>query len=284
MTVLADDRDQSTPVLSDDQVQQFNDLGCVVIKQVIGREAAAWYCNLILDMVPRNLDFPKDWHVADGRIKPYQAGGDGTWDTPELLPLMCHPTLYRAAVELLGSERLRSGDGRYRDGTLGITLRNDVGPARSQRLHVDASIPKDARQALFVPEEVQFGGCFYFSDVEPQGGGIHVIPGGHRLVADKVRSHPDGWQAVYQPGFFDDFPESVEITAEAGDFVALHHLMPHGASNNRRSRPRVAQFVRFLREDNPHYPGQPAPPNLYNRRQLEAMGPLGRKLLGVDPW
>lgn len=285
MTALADELDNSTPVVSEQDVQQFEELGFVVIKGVISRETATWYYDHILDMVPRNLDFPKSWHVADGRIKPYHSDGhDGTWDTPELLPLMCHPTLYRAAVELLGSERLRSGDGRYRDGSIGITLRNDVGPIRSQRLHVDASIPREAPRAMLVPEEVQFGGCYYFNDVESEGGGIHIIPRGHKLVAEKTRSHPDGWPAVYERGFFDDFPESVEVTAEAGDFVALHHLVPHAASNNRRSRPRVAQFVRFLREDNPHYPGQPAPPTLYNDKQLEAMGPLGRKLLGVDPW
>lgn len=282
---VADPVASSTPVLSDEDVRQFNELGYVVIKHVIDRELAEWYYNLVLDLIPRDLVFPKAWHVSSGRIKPYHDDGqDGTWDTPELLRLMCHPTLYRAAAQLLGSPRLRSGDGRYRDGTLGITLRNDHGPVRSQRLHVDASIPRTAPAALLIPEEVQFGGCYYFSDVEPEGGGIHIVPGGHRLVAEKAASSPDGWPAVYQPGFFDDFPDSVEVTAEAGDFVGLHHLVPHAASNNRRMRPRVAQFVRFLREDNPHYPGQPAPANQYNAKQLEAMGPLGRKLLGVDPW
>jgi Phytanoyl-CoA dioxygenase (PhyH) len=284
MTVLSDDIDLSTPVVSDAQIEQFDELGYLIIKRVISKEEAQHYYDLILDMIPRDLTFPKDWHVADGRLKPYRDDHNATWDTPELLPLMCHPTLYRAAVQLLGSDRLRSGDGRGRDGSIGITLRNDVGSIRSQRLHVDASIPRDAPKALLIPEEVQIGGCYYFSDVKPEGGGIHVIPRGHRLVAEKVRDHPDGWPAVYKPGFFDDFPDSVEITAEAGDFVLLQHLVPHAASNNRHSRPRVAQFVRFLREDNPHYPGQPASASSYNDMQLAAMGALGRRLLGVEPW
>ncbi|HTT92620.1 MAG TPA: phytanoyl-CoA dioxygenase family protein [Acidimicrobiales bacterium] len=271
-------------VLSAEDVEQYTEFGYVVVKNVISREEASRYYSLVLDLLPRSLVFPTQWHVADGRIKPYREDGEGTWDTPELLPLMCHETLYRVASQLLGSHRLRSGDGRYRDGSLGITLRNDAGPVLSQRLHVDASIPRDADRALLIPEEVQVGGCYYFNDVEPEGGGIHVIPRGHRLVSEKVSNHPDGWKSAYQPGFFDEFPPSVEITARAGDFVLLHHLVPHAASNNRRSLPRVAQFVRFLRADNPHYPAQPAPPNLYNTQQLKAMGELGKKLLGVEPW
>lgn len=270
--------------LSAAEVEQYEEFGYVIVKEVISREEAREYHAMVLDLIPRNLEFPKSWGVANGRLKPHSDEGQASWDTPELLRLMCHERLYQVAAQLLGSRRLRSGDGRYRDGTLGITLRNDAGPVLSQPLHVDASIPRDAREAYLTREEVQVGGCYYFNDVEPGGGGIHVVPGGHRLVADRVRSDPQGWQAVYRAGFFEDFPESVEVTAAAGDFVLLHHLTPHAASNNRRPLPRVAQFVRFLRDDHPHYPGQPAPPGLYNARQLEAMGPLGRKLLGVEPW
>jgi hypothetical protein len=284
MTTAGDDVGVVSPVLSVSEAEHFEEYGYVVVKGVISPDEARDYYHMILDLIPRNLVIPRAWHVADGRFKPYHENGDACWDTPELLRLMCHDHLYRVAVQLLGSERLRSGDGRGRDGSLGITLRNDAGPILSQRLHVDASIPRDAPQAFFTPQEVQVGGCFYFNDVEPEGGGIHVVPRGHRLVTAKVQSHPGGWPAVFTPGFFDDFPDSVECTAQAGDFVLLHHLVPHAASNNRRSIPRVAQFVRFLREDNPHYPGQPAPSTMYNSYQLEAMGPLGRRLLGVDPW
>jgi Phytanoyl-CoA dioxygenase (PhyH) len=278
------DKKQNVFALSAAEAEHFEELGYAVLKGVITREDAHNYHTMILDLIPRNLVFPKPWSIKNGRLKPYRDDGESCWDTPELLPLMCHERLYQVAAQLLGSPRLRSGDGRYRDGTLGITLRNDAGPALNQPIHVDASIPRDAPEAYLTREEVQVGGCYYFNDVEPGGGAIHVVPRGHLLVADKVRSHPEGWQAVYKTGFFDDFPEPVEVTGDAGDFVLLHHLAPHAASNNRHSIPRVAQFVRFLREDHPHYPGRPAPPDLYNDRQLEAMGPMGRKLLGVEPW
>ena len=266
-------------VLSDEEVKTFWDQGYVILKQAISREEAARYRDLILDMVPRDLRIPESWHVNAGRIKPYHEDGNHTYDSPELLPLLCNERLYRAAVQLLGSERLRAGDG-----SLGITLRNDGGPTLSQQVHLDASVPADIPNFLFSTEELQVGGCYYFTDVEPGGGGIHVIPGGHRLVEEKATLHPEGRQLYRQWKRIDDFPETVEVLGEAGDFALLHHLMPHAASNNRRPQPRVAQFTRFTREDHAHYPAQRAPRERFNERQLAAMGSLGRRLLGVDAW
>ena len=47
---------------------------------------------------------------------------------------------------------------------------------------------------------------------------------------------------------------------------------------------RVAQFTRFTRADHPHHPQTPAEPGRWRPDQLAVMTPLGRKLLGVDPW
>jgi ectoine hydroxylase-related dioxygenase (phytanoyl-CoA dioxygenase family) len=78
------------------------------------------------------------------------------------------------------------------------------------------------------------------------------------------------------------------VTAEAGDFVLMHHLMPHAASHNRRSRTRLAQFFRYGRVDQPYRlgerPGDRPADRSFNDLQLAAMSPLGRKLLGVESW
>lgn len=269
----------ATQVLSAREVETFWEQGYVILKRAVSREEAARYRGLILDMVPRDLHIPEPWGINAGRIKPYHSGGSHTFDTPELLPLLCNERLYRAAAQLLRSERLRVSDG-----SLGITIRNDTGPSLSQNLHLDATVPVDVPNFLFTLEEVQVGGCYYLSDVEPEGGGIHVVPGGHRLVEEKAKASPHGRTLYKNWKRVDDFPESIEVTGEAGDFAFLHHLMPHAASHNRRPLPRVAQFTRFIREDHPHNPAQPAPIGRYNEGQLAAMGPLGRRLLGVDPW
>lgn len=269
------------PVLSDAEVAQFWEQGYVLVKGALPREEAAHYRNVILNLLPRDLSIPAHWGVNAGRIKPMREDNNHTFDTSELLPLFFNERVYRVAAQLLESPRLRVGDG-----SLGITLRNGGGGDNilSQSLHLDATVPPDVDNFLFTLEELQIGGCYYLSDVEPQGGGIHVVPGGHKLVEEKARGQANGRQMYNKWKRIDDFPASVEVTGEAGDFALLHHLMPHAASHNRRPTPRVAQFTRFIREDHPHRPGKPAPANLYNERQLNVMTPLGRKLLGVEPW
>lgn len=267
-------------VLTEEEVARFWEQGYLLVKGVLARDEAEYYRGVILDMVPRDLTIPAHWHSTAGRIKPMNLDGNHTFDTPELLPLLFNERLYAVAAQLLESPRLRAIDG-----SLGITLRNQSRDGiLSQTPHLDASVPADIPNFLFNLEELQVGGCYYLGDVEPEGGGIHVVPGGHHLVEEKAASHSEGRHLYNDWKRIDDFPVSVEVTGEAGDFALLHHLMPHAASHNRRPRPRVAQFTRFIREDHPHHPAKPAPPGRYNDRQLEAMTPLGRKLLGVDPW
>lgn len=266
--------------LSEEEFRRFWELGYHVIKGAVSREEAAYYRDAILDLVPRNLVFPPSWSCHDGRLKPHQLIGDKrdqTIDIPELIPLLGNERLYAVACQLLGSEQLRA-----RDCSVGITLRNDASRdgQRSQSVHIDASVPVED-DFDFTLQELQVGGCYYFNDVRPGGGGIHIVPGGHRRVEQEVRESDNG-RHLYSD--WKDIPyDTVEMTGEAGDFVMLHHLMPHAAAHNRLAEPRVAQFTRFLRVDQSHgYGRQPA--RRYTDAQLAVMSPLLRKLLGLDSW
>ena len=270
--------------LSEESVEAFFRYGYLLLPSVLTPAEVERYSRAIVDMVPRDLTVPEDWHASAGRLKPYQrtSGGtpDDTVDTPDLLPLLCNERLYQVAAQLLGSAHLR-----VFDGSVGITMRNMSDPQRelSQTLHIDASVPKTVDQFLGTPEELQVGGCYYLTDVEPGGGGIHVVPGGHRWVAEEAAKDPKGrhlhedWKRIPEV-------ETIEVTGRAGDFAILHHLMPHAASHNRRPRARLAYFVRYIRCDHAHGGDAKSAKRSYSDAQLAAMSPLGRKLLGVDPW
>jgi Phytanoyl-CoA dioxygenase (PhyH) len=267
-------------VLTDTEIRQFHEQGYVLIRGVLTANEADYYRNVILDMVPRDLSIPPHWEAYNGRLKPHTRTGDQTIDLPALMPLYGNERLYRAAAQLFGAPHLRVADG-----SIGITLRNDGGgPIRSQALHLDFFVPEGV-DFLFTPSEVQVGGCLYFTRVEPQGGGIHIVPGGPRRVEEICRRHGPGSRDLYRDwSRIDDFPESIEITGEPGDFVMMHHLMPHAASHNRRPQPRVAMFLRYHRVDHAHYPAGPVPESRYSPEQLAMIPPLGRKMLGLDPW
>jgi ectoine hydroxylase-related dioxygenase (phytanoyl-CoA dioxygenase family) len=269
-------------VLTEDEIAHYHEQGYVLVKGVLSAQECARYRQIILDMLPRDLTIPAHWGVNAGRIKPYHEDKRQSFDTPELLPLLCNERLYSAAVQLLGDHRLRAFDA-----SLGITIRNDASrdSPLSQTPHLDCSVPAEA-PFLFTPEEVQIGGCYYFTDVLPTGGGIHVVPGGHRWVQEQVRAAGGGMagRQLYNSWKRVTDVETVEVTGSAGDFALLHHLMPHAASHNRLPQARVAQFTRYTRADHPHYPQQPAEPGRWSPEQVAAMSPLGRRLLGVDSW
>jgi len=268
------------PVLSQAEVDRFWTDGYLLVRGVLTKDEARHYGQLILDLIPRDLSIPDHWQTNAGRIKPHFTPGNDKYDGPEFIPLYQNEKLYNVMAQLLESPRLR-----VMDGSIGITMRN--GASRdselSQTLHVDASVPRDADQFLFTLEEMQLGGCYYFTDVLPGGGGIHVVPGGPRIVEEEARADPRGRQLHHAWSRIHHL-KSVEVTGEAGDFALLNHLMPHGASHNRRSTARLAQFFRYVREDQSHGVGRRPVDGEYNQFQLAAMNPLGRKLLGVDPW
>ncbi|QDP95236.1 phytanoyl-CoA dioxygenase family protein [Microlunatus elymi] len=271
----------SQTVLSAEQLAQFDEQGYVIIKGALSRTEAEAYRQSILSMMPSNLELPPHWGSYEGRIKPMAGPDDQTFDTPELLPLMTNEKLYRAAGELLQSSALR-----VMDGSVGITIRNDSHRDQplSQTLHLDASVPRTADDFTFTVQELQVGGCYYLTDVEPNGGGIHVVPGGHKIVEEECRAAGSGGRHLHQDWKQIEHLESVEITGEAGDFALLHHLMPHGASHNRNPTARVAYFVRWVREDQTWGAGAKPEPGRYDEAQLAAMGDLGRKLFGVEDW
>jgi ectoine hydroxylase-related dioxygenase (phytanoyl-CoA dioxygenase family) len=272
-----------TPVLSEAEVTHFFDQGYVMVNGAAGAPEVADYARAVLGLVPRDLTIPEDWQARAGRLKPYRRRPDGyrddCVDIPELLPLFCNRRLYEVAAQLLGSARVR-----IYDGSVGITMRNlSTGSPRSQDLHIDASVPTEVDDFSGAPEELQVGGCLYLTDVLPDGGGIHIVPGGHRWVQQAAAANGSGGRHLYHDWKCLPELESVEVTGRAGDFAMLHHLMPHAASHNRRPEARLAVFLRYIREDHPYAKHYLLARN-YNDAQLSVLDDLGRRLLGLSPW
>ncbi|MDW4901632.1 phytanoyl-CoA dioxygenase family protein [Streptomyces californicus] len=271
-------------LLAQEEVDSFWRDGYLLIRGVLTKKEAKYFAGLILDLLPRDLSIPEHWEAFDSRFKPFSAPGNQTFDGPEFIPLYQNERLYHVMAQLLRSPRLL-----VRDGSVAITMRNDTphDSELSQPLHIDPAVPEDVDEFLFTPEEVEIGGCYYFTDVEPGGGALHIVPGGHRIVEEEARAVPHGRQ-LHDKWRTIPHLKSVEVTGEAGDFVLTHHLLPHGASHNRRPAARVAQFFRYARDDQPwsvgSRPGDRPADRYYNDTQTAAMTPLGRKLLGVDPW
>jgi ectoine hydroxylase-related dioxygenase (phytanoyl-CoA dioxygenase family) len=188
--------------------------------------------------------------------------------------------LYEVMADLFETDYLR-----VLDGSVGVSLK-DAGPAGlTQRLHLDMHVPKpEERSAEHLRFNVGMGGCYYLSDVQENGAGIHVIPGGHRMAEEIMLHEEDGLKRYENWRNINDMADSVEVTAHAGDFVLMHHMMPHGASRNRNATPRVAQFTRFHRLSEQDARQTPGPDRAFSAAAVEALTPLGRKLFRFYPW
>lgn len=270
--------------LPQEDIDLFWKQGYLVVEDILTPDEAKHFGGLIMDLLPRDLHIPDHWNSVAGRIKPFNTPGNQTFDRPEFIPLWQNPKLYSVMAQLHGYPNLL-----MRDGSISITIRNDIpggSSPLSQHLHLDPAVP-DIDNFLFTKEEVEIGGCYYFTDVEPGGGAIHVVPGGHHIVEEEAKAVPNGRQ-IHDKWRQIEHLETVEVPAKAGDFVLMHHLMPHAASHNHQSTTRLAQFFRYGRDDQPYTwgdrPGDPPADRTFNDLQLKAMTPLGRRLFRVDPW
>ena len=74
-----------------------------------------------------------------------------------------------------------------------------------------------------------------------------MIPQGPRMVEEIMLNETDGLERFEKWRHINELAPSIEVTGEAGDFVLMHHMMPHGASRNKQATPRIAQFTRYYR-------------------------------------
>lgn len=101
------------------------------------------------------------------------------------------------------------------------------------------------RHHLASPEQAVLS-LFYFSTVEPAGGGTVVIEGSHHLAAQLLRdSEPEGLPAEELgrrlTAALDEtgWPGAVEVVADEGAVVLGHPLLFHSPNPNHGVRPRV---------------------------------------------
>jgi ectoine hydroxylase-related dioxygenase (phytanoyl-CoA dioxygenase family) len=106
---------------------------------------------------------------------------------------------------------------------------------RGPDLHWDAS----------VKTPIPFGtqGILYLADTAPEQGAFTLVPGFHRWGEEWLKQLPPGAdprrQNLHALG-------SQPIGGRAGDLIIWHQALPHGASANRASRPRLVQYINMF--------------------------------------
>lgn len=141
-------------------------------------------------------------------------------------------------------------------------------------------------------------GVLLLSETPSHAGGFHCAPSIYKKLQAWLDAHPNmDWQ---KPDIADDLV--VHVTGEAGDLIVWDPFLPHGASRNFHSRPRLAQYIAMApvarhseaeRQKRITRVKERRPPEqfygLIGQQNPEpgppvALSPLGRKLAGLDVW
>jgi hypothetical protein len=219
-----------------------------------------------------------------GMVEMYQY--QSMWDTRQ------YPRVHEVFSDIFGSPKLWVSLDR-------VNLKPPADPLHPEHDH-KGFIHWDTDTSKYpdIPFRVQ--GVLALADTEASQGGFQCVPALYRELGAWIARQP----ADRPPRKPDLTGYQIEqIALKAGDMVIWSTLMPHGNGHNVSDRPRLAQYISMspARDDEAARESRvrawqeriPPPGTAFpgDPRKIEQQAgspanltPLGRKLLGADPW
>jgi len=288
------DRSDGKPlrVLSEDDWRFWVENGYIVVKQAVPREQALATAAFIWEFEKKDPDDPATWYTAPraemqmkelvntGMVECYNH--QHLWNNRQM------PRVYDAFADIWGTERLWVTIDR-------ANLNFPIRPGHEYKAFIHWDYDPETR-----PVNVQ--GVLALADqTDERMGGFQCIPELYRdydtwkltQPADRNRFIPD------TTGF-----TPVKVALEAGDLLIFNSLLAHGIRANHSDKVRIAQYLAMMpaQEENealrqwriaswrdriaPEGYAFPGDPRKWEQTEYGTaeLTPLGRKLLGLDPW
>lgn len=216
----------SAPVFSASDLGFWEEHGYVMLHDAvpptIGEEAA----QALWEHLDGREDDPESWYRRRGHGIMVQY-----FQHPAFEAVRQSPRIHRAFAQLWGTADLWATTDRV---GFNPPERGDFkfpGP----HLHWDVS--------LKMPIPLGTGGILYLTDTPPEQGAFTLVPGFHRWGEAWLKGLPHGadprQQDLYALG-----PRA--IGGRAGDLIIWHLALPHGASPNRGTHPRMVQYINMF--------------------------------------
>ena len=213
--------------LTRDDLAFWDEHGYVVVHDAVPASSRGQAAAAIYSFLGASPGHPDSWYA--------KKHGHSIW-----VPLLRHPAflanrksprLVKAFAQLWGREDLWP---TVDQGGLNPPERPGW-PFPGPHIHWDAT--------LAPPHRFGLQGILYLTDTPAEQGAFSCIPGFHRALP--------GWLASLAPGenpreAIRKHPGFVPIAGRAGDLIIWHHHLPHGASPNRGTLPRIVQYITLL--------------------------------------
>jgi ectoine hydroxylase-related dioxygenase (phytanoyl-CoA dioxygenase family) len=279
-------------VLTQDDLQFFDDNGYVVVKNAVPRADCEAVIDAIFDFLEMRRDDRASWYDARRRnhaiVHLHQHSA--LWANRQ------NPRVYGAFADLYGTEKLWVSMDRA--GMKPPVSPDFPGFDDKGFVHWDMNTAKPWGDHLFVQ------GVLALDDTDETMGGFCCVPGFHKNLAEWIAQQPTD-RNPHAPDL-SRLPDGMKVTPipmQAGDLVIWNRLLAHGNGRNEGTRPRLAQYITFFPEGDEAqrqarikcFHEKRAPdgwekeiPDLYLGREAKypqaELSPLGRKLLGLDVW
>jgi len=217
----------SPPVLDVADLDHWAEHGYVVLADAITPEERQAAVQAIHHHVGATADDPESWYRYGGRhgimVELIQHAA--------LDAVRRSPRVHKAFAQLWGTADLWASADRC----------GFHPPQRPGHLFPGPDLHWD----LDFGHPLQFGtqGILYLTDTPAGQGALTVVPGFHRRLPD--------WLAALAPGM-DPQQQDLHalgprpIAGKAGDLVIWHQWLPHGASPNLGTHPRIVQYVNLM--------------------------------------
>jgi hypothetical protein len=216
----------SPPVLASGDIAFWQEHGYVVVHDAVPAATCEAAAQALWAHLGARPDAPQTWHRRNdhGIMVQY-------FQHPAFAAVRRSARIHKAFAQLWGTADLWATTDRV---GFNAPEREDFmfpGP----HLHWDVSIR--------TPIPFGTGGILYLTDTPPEQGAFTVVPGFQRWGEEWLKSLPAGAdprrQDLYALG-----PSA--IGGRAGDLIIWHQALPHGASPNRGTRPRLVQYVNMF--------------------------------------
>ena len=226
------DEDAAAPmhdgVLSTAQRASWERNGYLVLPDAVPRAQCEAACAAIWDFLGASADDPTSWYRAHPGKRGMMLDFYGH---PALAANCAAPLVRRVCEQLYGTravypsiDKVSFNPPETRDSRF-----------QGSPLHWDAS--------LSLPMPFRLQGLLYLGDCGPLDGAFHCVPGFHDRLPDWLAGvpagiHPRDW------ALHDLCP--TPVPGQAGDFILWHQALPHCATPNRGTLPRMVQYLTYL--------------------------------------
>ncbi len=218
-------------VLTDEDLAFWEANGYIVLKQAVSSQDCEATRQAIWDFLEMNPDDKASWYKRHEQQKGM------------MLNFADHETLNQNRL----SPKIRKAyEQLYKSAAIYKTIdKVSFNPPETESFRfMGSSLHWDI--SLKMPAPFALQGLLYLTDCGPQDGAFHCVPGFHNCI--------ESWLKEVQPI---ENPRQkaletlkpVPITANAGDFIIWHNTLPHCASPNNGTAPRMVQYLTYLPND-----------------------------------